>query len=156
MDKPQLLKIFMEYGHYGQIMGIMKCPNHSWGPQLYHNLVNQGRHCVGRAVSLQQIHRFAAASQSSNRFPRAVLHLLSLACCRKELHQATRSHAVPAMPYDPGEQGAGPGEHPDVLVAPDEEGQGAASSEIFSRASEPSVISGRRLSHDAATISVVN
>jgi hypothetical protein len=81
-------------------------------------------------------------------------HLLSAVL--KELHQAIRSHAVPAMPYDPGEQGAGPGEHSDVLVAPDEEGQGAASSEIFSRAPEPSVISGRRLSHDAATISVAN
>ena len=137
-------------------MGIMKCPNHSWGPQMYHNLENQGQRRAGRAVSLQQIHRFPAASQSSNRFPRAVLHLLSLACCRKELHQAIHSHAVPAMPYDPGEQGAGPGEHSDVLVAPDEDGQGAASSEIFSRAPEPSVISGRRLSHDAANISVGN
>ncbi len=128
-------------------MGIMKCRNHSWGPQLYHIYENQGRRRAGRAVSLQQIHTFAAASQSSNRFPRAVL---------KELHQAIRSNAVPAMPYDPGEQGAGPGEHSDVLVAPDDEGQGAASSEICSRAPKPSVISGRRLSHDAATISVGN
>jgi hypothetical protein len=45
------------------------------------------------------------------------------------------------MPYDPGEQGAGPGEHSDGLVAPDEEGQGAASSEIFSRAARAETIS---------------
>jgi hypothetical protein len=49
---------------------------------------------------------------------------------KKELQDVICSHALPAMPYDPGAQGVPLPLHSDELVAPDEAGQGDASSEI--------------------------
>jgi hypothetical protein len=55
------------------------------------------------------------------------------------------SHALPAMPYDPGEQGV-----PMHSKAPDEGGQEEASSAIFPRAGT-AVTPGRSLSRVLAT-----
>ncbi len=62
---------------------------------------NMAGYVPGGAVLLEQIHGFVEGLGNGKE------------CCRKE-----RSHAVPAMPYDPGEQGA-----PMHSEAPDEEGQ---------------------------------
>ncbi len=67
----------------------------------------------------------------------------------KGLQHAIRSHAVPTMPYDPGEQGV-----PMHSEAPGEEGQGEASRAIFPRAGT-AVTSGRRFSRDLA-INITN